>query len=580
MPIYTQLPDALASLPTLATEPLLGIDLETSGLSPWNDQIAVITLFGQRSETTAVFHVRGSVPQVLKNFLSQPRLLVGHNVTTFDALFLANAGVDIMAPTWFDTLIAEQVLITTSRSDVRKNLQASIKRRLGRELDKSINHGGWMSPQLSGTQLEYVVGDVKYLPKLMEQQLRDAEEKGLTKAIEFEMSLTKPVMAIQLTGLPVDLPVLREWRSQAIHSSLDAGIQLQERLGPINLASPIQITKALSRLGVGWESTSRESLQAIIAEGGRGPEAHIAELLLEFRYGQKRASMYSESWIRQFIHTRDGVPFLHARLSQVGTDTGRFSSSEPNIQQLPKVGNRGRPYIGGREGYSVISVDYAGIEAVVAAALAKDQAYLSLLKDGDLHKNVASQVFQVPVESVSPEQRQLAKAMSFTLLFGGGAGRLLSYATNNGAKLTLDEATALKDRFFARYPGLLTMRRNAYTLANDSTPVTIELPTGLRRVIVGQKLVGTTLLNTKVQGTAAAGMKYAILEAWKRGLISPGKGIGATVHDELVACVPHDMVEEFALEIKECMLHGMKQIPAMADAPVKCGTSIASYWSK
>jgi len=143
MPIYTQLPDALASLPTLATEPLLGIDLETSGLSPWNDQIAVITLFGQRSETTSVFHVRGSVPQVLKDFLSQPRLLVGHNVTTFDALFLANAGVDIMAPTWFDTLIAEQVLITTSRSDVRKNLQASIKRRLGRSWTRaSIMAGG------------------------------------------------------------------------------------------------------------------------------------------------------------------------------------------------------------------------------------------------------------------------------------------------------------------------------------------------------------------------------------------------------------------------------------------------------
>ena len=566
---------------------VIGIDLETSGLSPWNDKIAVVSLYGEDSGTSVILHVRGHLQERLRDFLSTPkegRLWVGHNITTFDALFLHNAGVDIFACKWFDTLIAEQVVITSARADVKKSLEVSLKRRLNQTVDKSINHGGWMAPALSPNQITYCLGDIQYLPRLYRQQLKDATQKGVLPAVEFEQDLIPAILAIQLNGLPVALAELKSWRDGARDRSRVAELLLLERLGAVNLRSIPQLQNALTNLGVEWDSTRKEALQNILREGTDGPEKTLAELLLEFRFGEKIASTYSDAWVKRFVHPRAGIPHLHSRLSQTGTDTGRFSSSEPNMQQLPKVrlpnGETGRPYIGHMEGHQIISGDYSGIEAVVGAALAEDRAYLSMLSTGDMHRNVASQVFNIKEADVTSLQRQLAKAMSFTLLFGGGSGRLLAQARSNGALITDEDAIRLKDQFFKRFPGLLRMRKQAYAMASDSYPVTIEFPTGMRRVVSGQKLIGTTLLNTKVQGTAAAGMKFAIKLAWQRGLLKPGFGIGATVHDELVACIPTGYTEEYKQSLASVMLDGMKQVPELQDAPIKVNVSAGTFWGK
>lgn len=557
-------------LTLLASEPVIGLDLETSGLSPWNDKIGVVALYGPKQDVAVVFHIRGRMPARLKEFLGEPRTWIGHNVCTFDSMFLANAGVNIFGGRWVDTLIAEQCIITSSRSDVKKNLEASVKRRLGKELKKDIAHGHWMDDHLTPAQEDYVCGDIVYLPALWEKQVQEAQKKGVEDALYFEQDLIPAVQRIMLNGLPVDIHRLREWREAARLRAREAGAQLDARLGGINLNSPAQLKRALSNLGIELPDTRKETLLEL-AGHSHGPEQHMAALLLEYRFGTKRATTYSDEWIKKFVHQGR----IHSRFQQCATDTGRFSSAEPNLQQLPRDQAGCRPYIGWWPKHSIVSADYSGIEAVVGAALAKDKEYLAMLSAGDMHTAVAAQMFDISVEEVTAERRQMAKAASFTLLFGGGAGRLAQYARNLGANLDEAGARDISKAFFDRFQGIKALRSRAYGLAKDGYPVTIVLPTGLKRVLVGEKLKGTILLNTKVQGTAAAGLKTALALAHKKGLT---KYLGATVHDEFVACVPDAEAAEYAEALRSVMLEGMRSIDGLAEAPVKVGTGVAPYW--
>jgi DNA polymerase-1 len=218
-----------------------------------------------------------------------------------------------------------------------------------------------------------------------------------------------------------------------------------------------------------------------------------------------------------------------------------------------------REVFGWLTGYKIVSVDYAAIEVRVAAAQAKDIVLLRALMDEDIHRTVASIVFGKPRHEISKDERQQAKAAVFCLIFGGGAATLQRYARMYGQELTLDQCKQIVANFFARFTGLREMRSRAYRQADNAngTPLTVRLPHGLKRVLVGNEATATRLLNTAVQGTAAAGMKYALLLAHQAGLT---RYIGATVHDELVAVVPEDEANDFGAALSDCMIEGMYRV--------------------
>lgn len=183
----------------------------------------------------------------------------------------------------------------------------------------------------------------------------------------------------------------------------------------------------------------------------------------------------------------------------------------------------------------------SAIEVRVAAALANDEAMIAALGLADIHTFVASNVFQKPEKDITPEERKIAKAATFTLLFAGSAPTMRQYAkVNGGSKISLEEARAVVVMFFKLFPGLKAMRQSAYEIAERGSPVALTLPTGIRRVLVGVQLTPQRYLNTLVQGTAAAFMKYALIECDKTpygdGMLSDL--LCATVHDEIVAMVP------------------------------------------
>lgn len=563
--------DPVEAYHTHLSDPDLYVDIETGGLNPWRDPVAVVSIYGPRSGVCSVLHVRGAIPEPIVELLSRPGVTqTKHNGTAFDDLFLAANGVDVFKPTLRDTLVAELVTIKTARRDTRVSLQSSVKRRTGVQLNKSIDHRTWMQPTLTEEQLAYAGGDVVHLPALYSEQRSAVRGTPQERALDTEEALIPAVIRTTLNGLPFSTRVHGLYTKQLAKDKDKAEDTLVQAFGPINLRSAKQVKEALADYGVVVPDTTHDALVEISEMGGRSGE--VVDLILNFKKPDQRLKMYSDDWLARHVVS----DWVHPRVWQVGTDTGRMSNSDPNLQQIPK--DDARKMFEAPEGYCILSADYSQLEVRVAAYYARDEAMVEALNSEDLHTAVAADVFIRPAELVSSDERKLAKAAVFTLLFGGGATRLYDYARHNGSAITEEAARILVKRFFARFAGLAAMREQAFATARRGGAVALDLPTGLRRTLAGQTLRGTTVLNTLVQGTAAAGLKFAAVEAHKRGLT---KYIGAFVHDEVVACVPLNEVEEYAEALGECMIAGMWRALEFDTTPrlrIRVGLEVDRTW--
>lgn len=545
-------------------------DLETGGLNPWSAPIAVVTLYGEQSQVPCVLHVRGAIPPELKKLMQTPRLWIGHNTTNFDRIFLHQSGMNTFRPgiVHYDTLIGEAVTKTSGRHDVRVNLQATLARRVGKKITKDADHHSWMNPELDAQQVAYCVDDVQFGHRLRDAQVRKTTEEGRYGAIEFEQELCQVVTSMILTGLPLDLGALELWLAESAERIDEAGLRLKTTAGEVNWGSPQQVKRAiLDCFNVELQSTRADILEDL-AQYDTPIGKFCADIVL-WRKGAKRTGMYDNTWIAQYVQY-DGR--IHARFWQVGAETGRFTCSEPNLQQWPRDG---RAVIGGEDGSVIISGDFAAIEVMCAAGLANDR---NLLDDclGDPHGNLAKWFAgdRELTEEQFKEVRRIAKAGNFVLLFCGGVKRFHEACVASGAKITLSEARQFADNYLKRYSGIERMRQQAFRMA-DSGVVKLNFPTGLKRVMVGPEVTPTRIVNNIVQGTAAAGMKYAMLEMYNRGLVHGY--LGSTVHDELVSCVPIDEAEDYAREMEDAMIAGMNR--AIQGIPTRVSVKVASHWS-
>jgi len=339
-------------------------------------------------------------------------------------------------------------------------------------------------------------------------------------------------------------------------------------LGDINFNSPVQLKKACAAVGVPLSRIQKaETLQELFTYGD-GITKEIADLILGYRGPAQRLKMYSPSWQAKYI--TDGI--VHPRFWSAGTDTLRTSSSDPNIQQVPADGRR---VFGGVDGHRIVWCDYSQIEVRIAAEIARDTALIKSLKYDDVHTAIAAQVFGIDFKRVTPTQRRASKAMTFLLLFGGGASKLYQYIHGQGSNVTMEDVNKMFNDFFSSFAGLAAMRKRAYATAKNRGVVSLQLPNGAKRVLVGMKKSPPVILNTLVQGTAAIGMKRALQLCYDRGLT---KYIGATVHDEIVATVPLNEVVEFKRELSEAMIDGMVDI--MPEMYTRVEVKDDEYWGK
>lgn len=583
----------------LAGDTQIALDLETGGFSAWRDPIHVITLFGAKSKTPVILHYpRGrKVPIKVLRWLEEFELVTTHNGTMFDILFLANAGMDWKKVTWYDTLPGELAVITAARRNVRVNLEASLKRRTGKTIDKNINHESWGNDFLDTDQMAYLHGDIRHLLDMQIEQIsRASESADMLRNLLFEQSLIPAVVQMELNGLPISLPILRGFLGlqeeqsaknvQLLESLLGKKLRMvaprrkADALKPdeILITSTKQVKDCLQEMfgASAFPDTTAETLQNYLVFDGKIRD--VCEALLDFRHADRREKMYSEGkFQRDYVINHDGASDtrLHGKFWQIGTETGRFSSSQPNLQQVPKDM---RYVFEAPEGKMVGATDYSGIEVRVAAALAEDEVMLDVFRRGeDIHTIVAAAGFDIDVSEVTKYQRQVAKAMSFTLLFGGGVETFRAYASARGSSISPEDAELAVQRFFDRFEGIRQMRQSAIWQANNMRAVTLVYPTGLKRVLFNESLKSSIILNNVVQGTAAAGLKYALKLCWDDGLTDY---ISAVVHDEIVYTADTNRIVEVRDAIEERMITGMKYaLKDCVPVPVEVESQYGRNWA-
>jgi len=395
--------------------------------------------------------------------------------------------------------------------------------------------------------LEKVMGD-----KLKRDELWDLYEK-------LELPLSRVLAIMEETGVHLDKGILA-----AIGQELNTRIgaltgEIYELAGEeFNINSPKQLGVILfEKLGLpkgkktktGY-STSAEVLEAL------APDHEIVAKILEYRQLVKLNSTYIEG-LQAIMVPETGK--VHTSLNQVVTATGRLSSTEPNLQNIPirmEEGRRIRKAFLPSPGNVLLSADYSQIELRVLAHIAQDQVLMEAFHmDQDIHTRTASEVFGVPMELVSKEMRRAAKAVNFGIVYG-----ISDFGLSQDLGISRAEARAYIDSYFARYKGVQAYIQQIVAQAREKGYVTTilnrrrYLPDILSSNFHLRSFAERTAMNTPIQGSAADIIKLAMLQIQK--VIEeemPQCRMLLQVHDELIFDVPKELLEPMALKVNQVM---------------------------
>lgn len=564
---------------SLRHETVLGIDTETTGLDPYRSRLRLLQI--ATPAATTIIDCLALTPadlQPLAPLLTGPApLKVAHNAR-FDGKFLRHH-LGIRLDGVFDTYLASQLLSAGSETD-RHGLEPVVGRYLGRRLDKQAQRSDWSGP-LSPAQLAYAAADAAILIPLYREMRERLERADLLVTAEIEFDCVRPVTALELNGVGLDVGC---WRAliasqQQAHDEVEA--LLQAELGaaanqpnlfgtpePINLDSPTQVRDALARLGIELEDTREWRLQRMV------DDHPIMARLLEHRHLSHNLSTYGEN-ILAMINPVTGR--LHPDYRQIGTPTGRLTSGSPGLQQIPHT-EAYRSCFRAPAGGKLIIADYSQIEMRILADFARDEALLAAFDRGaDLHRQTAADMFGLSLEQVTRRQREYAKGLNYGLIYGMGAEGLASRL-----EASVVEANSLIERYFAAYAGVArwleeaaeraVRERRARTAAGRLWIFTLDPADPAQQAAL--RRVGK---NAPIQGTASDIFKRAM-----RLLDEELDGLDArlvnAVHDELVIEAAAPIAAEVREIVHRTMIAGAREF--LRRVPVEVEVVIADSWLK
>ncbi|HYK21300.1 MAG TPA: DNA polymerase, partial [Pyrinomonadaceae bacterium] len=398
------------AIETLTTQPVVGLDTETTELDPFTSRLRLIQLAAPDCVFIFDFDhfnngdaAKSEALAPLRRLLAAPRpIKIAHNAK-FDAKFIKhNLGVDLGG--LFDTLLASQ-LAGAGDIEERHGLETAAARYLNQTIDKTERLSDW-NFELSAAQLEYAARDAAILLPLREKLIERLKADSLVRCAQLEFECVMPVVDIELAGFYMhkdrwleQLKIVEKRRrelaeqlqdvlaEESSQGSLFGGPQRED----INLDSQQQLTKALNRLGIPVpESTRNWKLQPLAAE------YPVIGTLLEYRTVQKALTSYGENMIEMINPVTNR---LHADFRQIGAPTGRFACTNPNIQQVPHAIEYRRCFSGHPEGRKLIIADYSQIELRILAEFSGDRGFMEAFNTGaDLHRVTASQVFNASLD--------------------------------------------------------------------------------------------------------------------------------------------------------------------------------------
>ena len=542
----------------------VGVDIETTGLNYPRARVMVLSIAAE-GLPPAVLHLRDQkVPEPILDLLSRATL-IGHNITCFDLPFLKLLGVRPQAP-WYDTMILEQ-LASTGRRSLSVSLANSLYRRLGVQIDKSLGRSdSWTSLLLTPEQIAYAANDVRWLTQLAESQLAIIREHKLDDSLDLELRCQVATYHMRVNGVPINLKALRQLMHETRQKQSECGARLRQ-FGLSNPSSPAQVLSKCRELGIQVGSTDHEVLTRVHRLYPDGSlKAQFLDDVLQYR-AYTRQLMYDDDWVSH--HVTDGR--IYPTYRQLGTDTGRFSASEPNIQQWI-VGMR--KVVQAPEGRNIVYADYRQLEVVIACAWYKDERLLDLVRSGgDLHRQVAALVWDKDAESITPDERESAKKVVWTYLFAGGKhGMEAGLDSDPSATMRIE---TVRSQLIRLFPEVVkqqnAVKRRLDWYIKQGMPMIVRPKLGPRREIYPDELRPSRVINTLVQGTAASGLKRVLARLVDEGL---GDYLVTCLHDEVVLECPESETDEVANTLEAVMREEMEDHLGLAvDVEVKQGKS-------
>ena len=559
---------------------LVGLDLETTGLSPISAQARLLSLSADTGPALVIdLFAIGGLHQVKAELVGLAA--VCHNAT-FDMGFLWRAGVELAADC---SMLAYHVL-----TGERAKLKDLAEKYAGLTLDKGQQLSDWSAPELTEEQLQYAALDAVAVRVIFPQIEAELEALGSINAYALVRDAQPAIVRMELAGMPFD-KAQQEKLIAGLSAERDTLLEaLNEALAGRNPASGAQVSEWLTEhLGgpdsekfKAWPKTSGGQLKTGGEDLQRGlvylPDeaaAVVRDKLLRFKDVAKKLSAFGEN-LADKINPASGR--IHADFNLAGTITGRMSCSKPNLQQIPRD-KEFRALFAAPAGRRFVIADYSQMELRVAAHIAGEAALLEAYRHGqDTHRLTAAMLLNKAPEQVTKGERQLAKAVNFGLLYGQGAKGLQRYAEGTyGVKISEEQARDYRAAWFKAYPAFKQWHGKSGLAAKKALEV--RTPGGrLRRWPSLDKFAETEAYNTPVQGGAAEAMLAALprLMAELRGLDAAPI---AVVHDELIVECDEALADTVAQALQEAMTAGMLAIFPDASTVELVEAGIAQTWA-
>lgn len=570
---------ALDALPESGTP--IGFDIETAklnefaehpyaGLDPNLSRIRLVQIYAG-SNTVYVFDIDAVGLAALSPLWVRP--LVAHNAV-FELKHLLHAGV-------FPDDLDCTMLQANALGGPLTSLADLAQRHLNWTLFKELQVSDWNSPVLTPDQLAYAALDSVAVQRIAAEQSTDLARRKRIRTYQLMKSAQRAIAEMELKGIHFEreghATLASRWDTLLKHSEEELRVHVGSELNP---ASSVQFADWLSRnleskVLHRWPKTPTGQLKTDTDTLRRASTHPTIAPLVAFKDAKTRASTYGRGYAK---HLNPVTGRLHPHFNLGGTATGRLSCRDPNVQNVPRD-REFRALFSAPSGRVLVVADYSQMELRVAALVSRDPAMLEAYARGeDLHRKTAGAIAGVAPGLVTPEQRQMAKAVNFGLLYGMGAEGLARYAaTSYGVSMSAKQAQQSKEKFFATYPGLAIWQRQAAASAQRRQRVIT--PAG--RVRDFSREPGgyryTEALNTPIQAGAAE-VLLAVLGRLPALLADLDAGLVNVIHDELVL----EVVERDALETKArvegAMVAGMLDIFPAATISGLVDAKIVPNW--
>lgn len=611
--------DTDESLPEAPTDVEYDLVLEESALDAWLEKLSTAELFAFDTETTSLNYMEaelvgvsfavepgkaayvpvahdymGAPEQISREVLltklkplleSEQHKKVGQHLK-YDMNVLARYGIELQGIA-FDTMLESYVLNSTA---TRHDMDSLADRYLGVKTIKFEEIAGKGKKQLTFNQIEmeqaapYAAEDADITLRL--HQAIDAQlskDQTLSNVFqEIEKPLIPVLSRIERNGALVDAAMLGEQSIELAARMVELEREAYDLAGKeFNLASPKQLQQILfeeleipviKKTPKGAPSTAEDVLQELALE------YPLPKLILEHRSLSKLKSTYTDK-LPLMINPETGR--IHTSYHQAVTATGRLSSTDPNLQNIPvrtQEGRRIRHAFVAPQGYKIVAADYSQIELRIMAHLSQDKGLLDAFSKGeDIHRATAAEVFKVGLDEVSADQRRSAKAINFGLIYGMSA-----FGLAKQLGIARKEAAQYIEHYFETYPGVQHYMDDIRTKAQEVGYVEtlfgrrLYLPEIKAKNAMRRQAAERTAINAPMQGTAADIIKRAMVavDQWLPESEFEVRMI-MQVHDELVFEVREDQVDQFIIEVKAKMAAA-----AELDVPLLVEAGVGENWEQ